>query len=133
MEHIIEISGLSYNYPDGKSALHDISLKVAPGEKIALIGANGAGKSTLLLHLNGILEGSGRVLINGMEVNKHNMGQIRASVGLVFQNPDDQIIFPTVVEELALGLQEIPLASHGQHSVPTDVDAFLSAVYRFQE
>ena len=103
MEHIIEISHLSYNYPDGKSALHDISLKVAPGEKIALIGANGAGKSTLLLHLNGILEGSGRVLINGMEVNKHNMGQIRASVGIVFQNPDDQLFSPTVFEDVAYG------------------------------
>ena len=96
MEHIIEISHLSYNYPDGKLALDDISLKVAPGEKIALIGANGAGKSTLLLHLNGILEGSGRVLINGM-------GQIRASVGLVFQNPDDQLFSPSVFEDVAYG------------------------------
>lgn len=103
MEHIIEISHLSYNYPDGKLALDDISLKVAPGEKIALIGANGAGKSTLLLHLIGILEGSGRVLIDGMEANKHNMGQIRASVGLVFQNPDDQLFSPSVFEDVAYG------------------------------
>ncbi len=103
MDPIIEISQLSFHYPDGKLALNEISLKVMPGEKIALVGANGAGKSTLLLHLNGIFEGRGQILINGMEVKKNNLGQIRAWVGVVFQNPDDQLFSPTVFEDVAYG------------------------------
>jgi cobalt/nickel transport system ATP-binding protein len=103
LDPIIEISQLSFHYPDGKLALNEISLKVMPGEKIALVGANGAGKSTLLLHLNGIFEGRGQILINGMEVKKNNLGQIRAWVGVVFQNPDDQLFSPTVFEDVAYG------------------------------
>lgn len=103
MDPIIEINQLSFHYPDGKLALNEISLKVMPGEKIALVGANGAGKSTLLLHLNGIFEGSGQILINGMEVKKNNLGQIRALVGVVFQNPDDQLFSPTVFDDVAYG------------------------------
>ena len=103
MEPIIEISQLSFHYPDGKLALNEISLKVVPGEKIALVGANGAGKSTLLLHLNGIFEGRGQILIKGMEVKKNNLGQIRALVGVVFQNPDDQLFSPTVFDDVAYG------------------------------
>jgi cobalt/nickel transport system ATP-binding protein len=103
LDPIIEISQLSFHYPDGKQALNEIYLNVMPGEKIALIGANGAGKSTLLLHLNGILEGRGKILINGIEVKKNNLGQIRALVGLVFQNPDDQLFSPTVFEDVAYG------------------------------
>jgi cobalt/nickel transport system ATP-binding protein len=103
LEPIIEISQLSFHYPDGKLALNEISLKVVPGEKIALVGANGAGKSTLLLHLNGIFEGRGQILIKGMEVKKNNLGQIRALVGVVFQNPDDQLFSPTVFDDVAYG------------------------------
>lgn len=103
MEPIIDINQLSFHYPDGKMALDEISLKVMPGEKIALVGANGAGKSTLLLHLNGVFEGSGQIRINGMEVIKKNLGQIRAFVGVVFQNPDDQLFSPTVFEDVAYG------------------------------
>lgn len=103
MDPIIEISQLSFHYPDGKKALNEISLKVMPGEKVALVGANGAGKSTLLLHLNGIFEGRGLILIKGMEVKKNNLGQIRALVGVVFQNPDDQLFSPTVFDDVAYG------------------------------
>ncbi len=103
MDPIIEISQLSFHYPDGKLALNEISLKVMRGEKIALVGANGAGKSTLLLHLNGIFEGGGQILINGMEVKKNNLGQIRALVGVVFQNPDDQLFSSTVFDDVAYG------------------------------
>lgn len=103
MNPIIEINNLSFQYPDGKKALDGIFLKAMPGEKIALVGANGAGKSTLLLHLNGIFEGSGTILINGLEVKKPNLGQIRALVGVVFQNPDDQLFSPTVFEDVAYG------------------------------
>jgi cobalt/nickel transport system ATP-binding protein len=103
LDPIIEISQLSFHYPDGKLALNEISLKVMRGEKIALVGANGAGKSTLLLHLNGIFEGGGQILINGMEVKKNNLGQIRALVGVVFQNPDDQLFSSTVFDDVAYG------------------------------
>ncbi|GAP14335.1 ABC-type cobalt transport system, ATPase component [Longilinea arvoryzae] len=103
MEPIIEIKDLSYAYPDGKQALKDISLTVQSGEKIALVGPNGAGKSTLLYHLNGIFTGQGKIYLGGMELNKQNLGAIRAFVGLVFQNPDDQLFSTTVFEDVAYG------------------------------
>lgn len=100
---MIEIINLNYHYPDGRSALEGINLTIKPGEKVALVGANGAGKSTLLLHLNGVLQGDGQVLVNGMEVNKKNMAQVRSLVGMVFQNPDDQLFSLTVGEDVAFG------------------------------
>lgn len=100
---IIDIQNLSYTYPDGKIALQGINLRLFPGERTALVGVNGAGKSTLLLHLNGILEGTGKILIDGLEINKNTLGKIRAIVGIVFQNPDDQLFSPTVYEDVAYG------------------------------
>jgi energy-coupling factor transporter ATP-binding protein EcfA2 len=106
--------------------LHEICLKVMPGEKIALVGANGAGKSTLLLHLNGIFEGNGQIVISGMEVKKGNLGQIRALVGVVFQNPDDQLFSPTVYDDVAYG----PIYQGiDQRTVHEKVDQALSAVH----
>ncbi len=99
----VEIESLSYTYPDGQAALHAVNLRVAPGERIALVGPNGAGKSTLLLHLNGILQGQGSLRICGLTVEKSNLGRIRALVGLVFQAPDDQLFSPTVYEDVAYG------------------------------
>lgn len=126
MDPLIEINQLSFHYPDGKLALNEISLKVMPGEKIALVGANGAGKSTLLLHLNGIFEGRGLILINGMEVKKKNLGHIRALVGVVFQNPDDQLFSPTVFEDVAYG----PIyQGFDRKIVHEKVDQALSAVH----
>lgn len=103
MEAIAEIKNLSFVYPDGTHALSGINLKVMPGEKLAIMGANGAGKSTLLLHLNGILNGEGRITIDGLVIQKKNLGTIRACVGIVFQNPDDQLFSSTVFEDVAYG------------------------------
>jgi cobalt transport protein ATP-binding subunit len=103
MHHSIEIEHLSFSYPDGHRALEDVSLRIAPGEKIALVGPNGAGKSTLALHLNGILTGQGSVRVCGLEISKETLARVRAMVGLVFQSPDDQLFSPTVYEDVAFG------------------------------
>jgi cobalt transport protein ATP-binding subunit len=104
MHHSIEIENLSYSYPDGHAALNSVSLKIEPCEKVALVGPNGAGKSTLILHLNGILSGqAGHVRVCSMEVDKKNLGRVRAQVGLVFQSPDDQLFSPTVYDDVAFG------------------------------
>jgi cobalt/nickel transport system ATP-binding protein len=107
----IEITHLQYRYPDGTQALHDISFRVLPGECIALLGPNGSGKSTLLLHLNGLLpeklSGDGAVKINGEPVAAGNLETIRRQVGLVFQDPDDQLFCPTVAEDVAFGPRQL--------------------------
>lgn len=103
MMEVISIDNLSFSYPDGQEALIGISLHVASGEKVALIGPNGAGKSTLLLHLNGILIGSGNIKIMGLQPTHENLPVIRSRVGLVFQNPDDQLFSPTVFDDVAYG------------------------------
>lgn len=100
----IKIEHLHFRYPDGTEALRGIDLEVARGEKVALIGPNGAGKSTLMLHLNGINEPShGRVWIGGVAVDRRSAPRVRADVGLVFQDPDDQLFSPTVFEDVAFG------------------------------
>ena len=105
----IEIENLSFNYPDGTAALKDVSLKVCEGESVAIIGPNGAGKSTLLLNLNGLLKGNGLVKIFGTEINSSNLRDIRKRVGLVFQNPDDQLFCSTVYEDIAFGPMNLRL------------------------
>jgi cobalt/nickel transport system ATP-binding protein len=100
------IKNLSFSYPDGHMALQNVSLGVKRGERLALVGPNGAGKSTLMLHLNGILRGQGRVHVAGLEVLDADAGvlrRVRAAVGMVFQNPDDQLFSPTVFDDVAFG------------------------------
>ena len=99
----LTVNSLNFSYPDGHVALRNVRLTINSGEKVALVGPNGAGKSTLMLHLNGILHGNGSVAINGMPIDKKNLPLIRALVGVVFQNPDDQLFSPTVFEDVAFG------------------------------
>ncbi|MFZ5856645.1 MAG: energy-coupling factor ABC transporter ATP-binding protein [Chloroflexota bacterium] len=100
---VLRVRDLHFAYPDGHAALRGVSLKMCEGDKAALVGPNGAGKSTLMLHLNGILEGNGEIEVGGMRLTRDNLPVIRSMVGLVFQNPDDQLFSPTVFEDVAFG------------------------------
>jgi len=103
MEPVISIRHLSFKYPDGNIALRDVSLDVALGERLAVIGPNGAGKSTLFFHLNGTFRGEGEIAVLGHLLTNENLYEIRRQVGLVFQDPNDQLFMPTVFEDVAFG------------------------------
>jgi cobalt/nickel transport system ATP-binding protein len=122
---VLCVSNLNFSYPDGHSALYDVSLKLCSGDKVALVGPNGAGKSTLMLHLNGILGGHGEVEIRGQRLTRDNLPAIRAMVGLVFQNPDDQLFSPTVFEDVAFGPLHMGLP---EDDIRARVDSALEAV-----
>jgi len=100
---IVQVKDLSFAYPDGHVALQGVNLNLCEGEKVALVGPNGAGKSTLMLHLNGILGEKADISISGFSLESKNLPMIRALVGLVFQNPDDQLFSPTVFDDVAFG------------------------------
>ena len=101
---VLDVRGLAYAYPDGHQALFGIDLQVHRGERVALLGPNGAGKTTLVLHLNGILTaGAGSVSVSGLPVEKANLKEVRRRVGVVFQDPDDQLFMPTVRQDVAFG------------------------------
>ncbi|WP_091448777.1 energy-coupling factor ABC transporter ATP-binding protein [Actinokineospora iranica] len=98
------VDRLAYAYPDGHQALFGIDLRVEPGERVAVLGPNGAGKTTLVLHLNGVLSGGqGRVEVAGLPLTKRTLREIRRRVGIVFQDPDDQLFMPTVRDDVAFG------------------------------
>jgi cobalt/nickel transport system ATP-binding protein len=100
----VEVHDLEFSYPDGRVALRGTNLTIAPGERVAILGPNGAGKTTLALHLNGILRAAvGSIVVSGLEVNDRNLAEIRRRVGLVFQDPNDQLFMPTVREDVAFG------------------------------
>ncbi len=121
----IEITGLSFRYPDGTLALDGIDLAVPRAGRIALIGPNGAGKSTLMLHLNGLLHGDGTVKILGQELTDSTLPGIRRQVGLVFQSPDDQLFMPTVFDEVAYAAVN---AGYDEETVRTRVAEALATV-----
>jgi cobalt/nickel transport system ATP-binding protein len=101
---VLDVHGLAYAYPDGHQALFGVNLHVHQGERVALLGPNGAGKTTLVLHLNGILTaGAGSVQVSGLPVAKENLMEIRRRVGVVFQDPDDQLFMPSVRDDVAFG------------------------------
>lgn len=100
----LHVRDLAYAYPDGHRALFGVDLAIERGERVALLGPNGAGKTTLVLHLNGLLSGgSGTVEVAGMRVEHDNLSEIRRRVGVVFQDPDDQLFMPTVRDDVAFG------------------------------
>ena len=101
MNPILEVHNLTYTYPDGRQALNGISLRIWPGERVALTGPNGAGKSTLLLALAGILRAEGSILVEGIPLSQSSLPRLRARLGLVFQSPEDQLFSPTVFEDVA--------------------------------
>jgi len=101
---LIDVQDVSYRYPGGADALGNVSFQVAAGERLALLGPNGAGKSTLLLHLNGLLlPYAGVVVVDGVPVSEATVRDIRRRIGFVFQNPDDQLFLPTLLEDVAFG------------------------------
>jgi cobalt/nickel transport system ATP-binding protein len=129
MTFSLEVNGLAFAYPDGHQALFGVDMAVRRGERVALLGPNGAGKTTFVLHLNGILSGgAGTVRIGGLEVrrgDRDNLREIRRRVGIVFQDPDDQLFMPTVREDVAFGPANLGLRGE---ELDVRVKAALSAV-----
>jgi cobalt/nickel transport system ATP-binding protein len=123
MNCAIEARGLRFRYPNGVTGLDGVDLSVRHGERVAVLGPNGAGKTTLMLHLNGLLAGEGSLSVAGVDVRGGDTRALRARVGLVFQDPDDQLFMPTVREDVAFG----PL-NLGMDEVTARVDAALRTV-----
>lgn len=123
---VLDIQGLAFAYPDGHQALFGVDLHVHRGERVALLGPNGAGKTTLVLHLNGILEaGAGSVTVSGLRVRRENHLEIRRRVGIVFQDPDDQLFMPTVRDDVAFGPANLGLRGD---ALEARIEAALTAV-----
>ena len=108
----LALQGVTHRYPDGHAALNGVDLVLRPGERTALLGPNGAGKTTLVLHLNGILTPtSGTVHVDGLPVEREQLQEVRRRVGIVFQDPDDQLFMPSVREDVAFGPANLGLSA----------------------
>ncbi|MBN1883023.1 MAG: ABC transporter ATP-binding protein [Deltaproteobacteria bacterium] len=105
----IDIKDVFYTYPDGSEALRGVSLRIDPGESVAVMGANGAGKSTLILTLPGLVEASGTITVSGIRLSRKTARDIRKKIGIVFQNPEDQLFCPTVFDDVAFGPKNMGL------------------------
>lgn len=103
MAKAIQIEKFSYKYPDGTSALSEITLDVEDGQRLSIIGPNGAGKSTLLLAIAGFIRGAGKVVIDGLEITNGNLKQVRSRIGCCLENPEDQLFMPTLFDDVAFG------------------------------
>jgi cobalt/nickel transport system ATP-binding protein len=102
--HLIEFNDVHFSYPDGTAALKGIDFRITHGESVGIVGANGAGKSTLISHMNGyLLPSRGNITIGDLNLNRSTLVQARKTVGVVFQNPDDQLFMPTVFDDVAFG------------------------------
>lgn len=124
--HYIQFDDVHYTYPDGHEALKGVSFRITHGEKVAVLGLNGAGKSTLILHVNGLLmPASGRVVIGDVPVTRKTLKLVRQTVGMVFQNPDDQLFMPTLEDDVAFGPRNMGLP---EEEVDRRVTAALEAV-----
>jgi cobalt/nickel transport system ATP-binding protein len=123
MSCAIEARGLRFSYPNGVAGLAGVDLSVRHGERVAVLGPNGAGKTTLMLHLNGLLAGEGELTVAGIDARRGDVRALRAAVGLVFQDPDDQLFMPTVREDVAFGPLNLGVAD-----VAARVDAALATV-----
>jgi len=137
MTSSLEIAGLTFAYPDGSVALRGVDLTLADGERVALLGPNGAGKTTLVLHLNGILHGgAGTVEVAGLRVDpkdRARLAEIRRRVGIVFQDPDDQLFMPSVAEDVAFGPANLGLrGAELQARVDEALEAVGMAAHRDQ-
>lgn len=111
MQPLIEVHDLHYQYDDGTVALDGVDFQLFPGETVAVFGANGSGKTTFVLHLNGLLAGKGSVTVCGIPVRRDTMSAVRQKVGLVFQDSDNQLFMPTVVEDVAFGPLNLGLSA----------------------
>jgi cobalt/nickel transport system ATP-binding protein len=109
----LSVNNLNFEYPDGYKALENVNLNLSKGERLAVLGPNGAGKTTLILHLNGIHgELKGEIKLNDISYSEKNISKIRKSVGLVFQDPDDQLFMPTVLEDVMFGPKILDLVKN---------------------
>jgi cobalt/nickel transport system ATP-binding protein len=125
MSCALRAAGLAYRYPNGHAALNGVDLQAKHGERIAVLGPNGAGKTTLMLHLNGLMTGSGHLEVAGLRVADDALHELRLRVGLVFQDPDDQLFMPTVEEDVAFGPLNMELP---RETVRERVSSALAAV-----
>lgn len=122
---LIQVRGLKYCYEDGTVALSGVDFRLDAGESVALLGPNGSGKTTFVLHLNGLLHGTGSVEVCGLKPEKQNLAAIRRKVGFVFQDSENQLFMPTVLEDVAFGLRA---AGMDAASATTKAEAALEAV-----
>jgi energy-coupling factor transporter ATP-binding protein EcfA2 len=120
MAPLIEVAGLRFRYPDGTEALRGVDFRLESGETVILLGANGSGKTTFVLHLNGLLQGEGKITVCDLSMEKSNLREIRRHVGIVFQDADAQLFMPTVMEDVCFGPLNLGMEPSAAEGVARD-------------